>query len=169
MWKKPGRRPKNRKKHNRLKRGGETGRDSQNRSRWKNMEAERKQATVVTACGKNAERDHKDDPEPQHAESEDQRGGKTKGSKRWNHRKSKPHETSESQKIRGKRRKEKTTENRKPMPKKETEPEQTGTSPKGRLEDAGQTPGNSGREEKQTGESRGYKDQERKHERQQLT
>ena len=70
--------------------GEETGRGSQNRSRQKNMEEERKQATVVTACGKNAERDHKDDLEPQHAESEDQRG-KTRGSKRWNHRKSKPH------------------------------------------------------------------------------
>ena len=45
---------------------------------------------------------------------------------------------------------------------KETEPEQTGRSPKGTLEDTGQFPGTTEkREEKQTGESRGYKDQER--------
>ena len=67
------------------------------------MEEERKQATVVTACGKNAERDHKDDPEPQHAASEDQRG-KTRGSKRWNHRTSKPHKLSESHKTEESRR-----------------------------------------------------------------
>ena len=85
---KPGR-PKNRKKHNRLKTEGETGRDSQNRCRRKNMDEEWKQATGVTAWGKNAERDHKDGPEPQHVESKDQRG-KTRGSKRRNHRKSNP-------------------------------------------------------------------------------
>ena len=65
------------------------------------MEEEGKQATVVTACRKNAGRDHKDDPEPQHAVKEDQRG-KTRGSKRRNHRKSKPHKINESQKNQGK-------------------------------------------------------------------
>ena len=68
------------KKHNRLKRGGGDRKGQPEPQQAENMEEDKKQATVVTACGKKAERDHKDDPKLHHAESENQRG-KTRGSK----------------------------------------------------------------------------------------
>ena len=119
------------------------------------MEEERKQATVITARGKNAERDHKDDPKPQHAESEDQRR-KIRGSKLWKHRKANPTKEANARRSRkagggeSTRRGEKERQLRtgSQCRRKETEPEETGTSPKGILEDTGQIPGNNGREKR---------------------